>query len=358
CRLSYQNGGTWCRFKARDYVVLVAYWTRNHVYPEAYPNHEIGAILSSEPQTSCASWRQDFSCYVSTGIHDMPVICGCFFSTTIAPWKQKDVWLFIPLHSGRKISRSIHCSGSNDQLPKQIQLGYDPSEELLGLPDPKSRLYPNFHGGLAVCSEFRRLKLCNGIMTCGRCSGDRVIWEESIDEQPWEKARSSSAFKVKEDDEVDNLEIKLETKKKSKRVYQSPSPEVGLKISRSLKSLNAKTGLFSNRMKIIHSDPKLSAERAASIKKAKGTAAARKRTSESLKAFFSDPENRQKRSISMQGLMVEDSVMKKGFVVATSETRSRTYICSSCKSKGHNVRTCPNRSTEPTVSDLQANGGS
>ncbi|CAI0386724.1 unnamed protein product [Linum tenue] len=242
-----------------------------------------------------------------------------------------------------------------------------------------------------------------------------------------------------------------------------------------VQSLNAKTGLFSNRMKIIHSDPKLSAERAASIKKAKGTAAARKRTSESLKAFFSDPENRQKRSISMQGirfyctncgreghrkhycpelknhlldrrfrcrfcgekghnirtclkyrqtnrkitsrrdrlcricrqsghnqrtcsqvtglistnksykqkirrkyscrichqkghnrrrcpqvtgLMVEDSVMKKGFVVATSETRSRTYICSSCKSKGHNVRTCPNRSTEPTVSDLQANGGS
>ncbi|CAI0386721.1 unnamed protein product, partial [Linum tenue] len=507
CRLSYQNGGTWCRFKARDYVVLVAYWTRNHVYPEAYPNHEIGAILSSEPQTSCASWRQDFSCYVSTGIHDMPVICGCFFSTTIAPWKQKDVWLFIPLHSGRKISRSIHCSGSNDQLPKQIQLGYDPSEELLGLPDPKSRNIsssaaktrswfgpngqyirelpcPSCRGrGYTPCSEcgIERSRLdclqCSGkgIMTCGRCSGDRVIWEESIDEQPWEKARSSSAFKVKEDDEVDNLEIKLETKKKSKRVYQSPSPEVGLKISRSLKSLNAKTGLFSNRMKIIHSDPKLSAERAASIKKAKGTAAARKRTSESLKAFFSDPENRQKRSISMQGirfyctncgreghrkhycpelknhlldrrfrcrfcgekghnirtclkyrqtnrkitsrrdrlcricrqsghnqrtcsqvtglistnksykqkirrkyscrichqkghnrrrcpqvtgLMVEDSVMKKGFVVATSETRSRTYICSSCKSKGHNVRTCPNRSTEPTVSDLQANGGS
>ena len=40
---------------------------------------------------------------------------------------------------------------------------------------------------------------------------------------------------MKEDDEVDNLEIKLEEKKKSKRVYQSPPPEVGLKISRSLK---------------------------------------------------------------------------------------------------------------------------
>jgi hypothetical protein len=40
---------------------------------------------------------------------------------------------------------------------------------------------------------------------------------------------------VKEDDEVDKLDIKLDAKKKSKRVYQSPSPEVGLKISRSLK---------------------------------------------------------------------------------------------------------------------------
>jgi hypothetical protein len=44
----------------------------------------------------------------------------------------------------------------------------------------------------------------------------------------------SSPFKVKEDDDVDNLEIEL-AKKKSKRVYQSLSPEVGLKISRSLK---------------------------------------------------------------------------------------------------------------------------
>lgn len=29
-----------------------------------------------------------------------------------------------------------------------------------------------------------------GIMTCRQCLGDCVIWEESIDERPWEKARS------------------------------------------------------------------------------------------------------------------------------------------------------------------------
>lgn len=45
----------------------------------------------------------------------------------------------------------------------------------------------------------------------------------------------SSPVKVKEDDEVDNLEIKLAVRRKSKRVYHSQPPEVGLKISRSLK---------------------------------------------------------------------------------------------------------------------------
>lgn len=45
----------------------------------------------------------------------------------------------------------------------------------------------------------------------------------------------SSPVKVKEDDEVDKLDIKFNKTRKSKRTYQSPSPEVGLKISRSLK---------------------------------------------------------------------------------------------------------------------------
>lgn len=46
---------------------------------------------------------------------------------------------------------------------------------------------------------------------------------------------SSSLLKVKEDDEVDNLDIKLDVRRKTKRVYQSSAPEVNLKISRSLK---------------------------------------------------------------------------------------------------------------------------
>lgn len=45
----------------------------------------------------------------------------------------------------------------------------------------------------------------------------------------------SSPLKVKEDDEVDRLEIKINTPKRSKRAYPSPSPEVAMKISRSLR---------------------------------------------------------------------------------------------------------------------------
>lgn len=45
----------------------------------------------------------------------------------------------------------------------------------------------------------------------------------------------SSPLKVKEDDEVDKLEIKINTPKRSKRTYPSPSPEVAMKISRSLR---------------------------------------------------------------------------------------------------------------------------
>lgn len=54
-------------------------------------------------------------------------------------------------------------------------------------------------------------------------------------------------------------------------------------------------------MKIIHQDPKLQAQRVAAIKKAKGTVAARKHTSKIMKAYFSDPVNRQKRSMAMKG---------------------------------------------------------
>lgn len=42
------------------------------------------------------------------------------------------------------------------------------------------------------------------------------------------------------------------------------------------------------------------------MKQAKGTPAARKRASELQKAFFSDPENRRKRSIAMKGKFLKD----------------------------------------------------
>nr|XP_016474449.1 PREDICTED: uncharacterized protein LOC107796219 isoform X2 [Nicotiana tabacum] len=244
----------------------------------------------------------------------------------LSPSKTKLNFLYFPIFSSFTDDDSV-------KPIKQNQVMYDPSEELFGLAadlqprkvvssasSPRSWFGPNGQyirelpcpscrgRGYTPCIEcgIERssldCSLCNGkgMMTCHQCGGDCVIWEESIDERPWEKARSSSPLKVKEDDEVDNLDIKLDAKRKTKRVYQSPNTEVNLKISRSLKSLNAKTGLFSKRMKIIHGDPTLHAQRVAAIKKAKGTPAARKRASDSMKDYFRDLDNRRKRSISMK----------------------------------------------------------
>ncbi|GFP86159.1 DNA-binding protein hexbp [Phtheirospermum japonicum] len=293
-------------------------------------------------------------------------------------------YLILFPHSKKKLSfvispiSSSSSSDDNSASSKQPQLGYyDPSEELFGLAaDLQPRkvasaaskrswfgpngLYirelpcPSCRGrGYTPCAEcgIERSRsdcsLCNGkgIVTCNQCNGDCVIWEESIDERPWEKARSVSLLKVKEDDEVDKLDIKLDVRRKTKRVYQSP--EVNLKISRSLKSLNAKTGIFSKRMKIIHKDPVLHAQRVAAIKKTKGTDAARKRASESMKSYFSDPENRRKRSISMKGIKFHcrncggEGHRSNYCPVIQTKFVDRRFKCRLCGEKGHNRRTCP-----------------
>ncbi|KAL5988633.1 hypothetical protein ACLOJK_026731 [Asimina triloba] len=116
---------------------------------------------------------------------------------------------------------------------------------------------------------------------------------------------ASSPLKVKEDDEVDKLDIELDVTRKSRRVYRSVSPEGVTRLS-----LNAKTGMFSKRMKILHRDPKLFAQRVAAIKRAKRRPAARKRASEAMKTFFSDPENRRKRSLYMKGVTTDVHVQR------------------------------------------------
>ncbi|CAA7402989.1 unnamed protein product [Spirodela intermedia] len=258
-------------------------------------------------------------------------------------------------------------------------LDYDPSKDLLGLEvdlqprkvisgPPKLRSWfgpngqyirelpcPTCRGrGYTPCTEcgIERSRVdcseCDGkgLKTCQKCLGDCVIWEESIDERPWEKARSSSPLKVKEDDDVDNLEIEVNVARKSKRVYQSPSPEVGLKISRSLKSLNAKTGLFSKRMRIIHRNPTLHAQRVAAIKKTKGTPEARKQASEAMKAYFRNPENRQKRSMSMKGVKYfcshcgEEGHRRHYCPSLDDGSGKRQFKCRICGERGHNRRTC------------------
>lgn len=98
-------------------------------------------------------------------------------------------------------------------------------------------------------------------------------------------------------------------------------------------------------MKIIHRNPTLHAQRVAAIKKAKGTAAARKRASEALIAFFSDPENRRKRSIAMKGVKFYcQNCGREGHrrhYCPEFKDTDRRFRCRACGEKGHNRRTCP-----------------
>ncbi|CAH1417143.1 unnamed protein product [Lactuca virosa] len=95
-------------------------------------------------------------------------------------------------------------------------------------------------------------------------------------------------------------------------------------------------------MKLIHGNPKLHAERVAAIKKSKGSVDARKHASETMKAFFSDPENRRKRSISMKGV---DFYCKncgrlghrRHYCPEVDQT-DRRFRCRLCGEKGHNRR--------------------
>lgn len=82
------------------------------------------------------------------------------------------------------------------------------------------------------------------------------------------------------------------------------------------------------------------------IVQAKGTPAARKRASELQKAFFSDPENRRKRSIAMKGIQFYCSYCgREGHrSYYCPELRDslidRRFRCRICGEKGHNRRTC------------------
>lgn len=100
-------------------------------------------------------------------------------------------------------------------------------------------------------------------------------------------------------------------------------------------------------MKIIHQDPMLHAQRVAAIKKTKGTTVARKRASEAMKNYFSDPENRHKRSIAMKGIKYYcrncggEGHRRNYCPELQAKVIDRRFRCRLCGEKGHNRRTCP-----------------
>ncbi|XP_059073508.1 uncharacterized protein LOC131855810 [Cryptomeria japonica] len=107
--------------------------------------------------------------------------------------------------------------------PLKFQLDWDPFEDLFGVgidmeprnitfsrPEPRSWIGPNGQyvkelpcpscrgRGYMLCSEcgiHRSSPSCpqchgKGLSTCRQCLGECVIWEESVDELPWERART------------------------------------------------------------------------------------------------------------------------------------------------------------------------
>lgn len=99
-------------------------------------------------------------------------------------------------------------------------------------------------------------------------------------------------------------------------------------------------------MKIIHGDPFLHAQRVAAIKKSKGIPAARRHASETMKSYFSNPENRRKRSLAMKGVKFycsncgREGHRRNYCPEVRDDQRDRRFRCRLCGEKGHNRRTC------------------
>ncbi|MCO5610973.1 hypothetical protein L7F22_065220 [Adiantum nelumboides] len=107
-----------------------------------------------------------------------------------------------------------------------------------------------------------------GLKTCSRCQGNRAILLQPVYEGiSWEENTTRGPLlDIQDDDVIDEMDIDVVPDRKSKRIYGSPSPEVREKIRQALKSLDARTGSVTRRMRRIHNDPVLNAKRIAGIK--------------------------------------------------------------------------------------------
>ncbi|KAJ7555222.1 hypothetical protein O6H91_05G027600 [Diphasiastrum complanatum] len=243
--------------------------------------------------------------------------------------------------------------GSSDQHAKQFPCsscrgrGYVRCEEC----DITS---PN--GGCSFC-------VGKGFRTCPRCLGERVVWEQTFNESSWDTVNAISLLKVPDDEAIESMEIPMTPIRKTNRVYGPLSIETREKIKRSLKELEQRTRSISIRMRNLHKDPVLHARRVAAIKKAKGTPEARQWISAKQKQYFSDPENRRKRSIRMKGVKYfcrncggeghKKNSCPNSEAIENSLHGPRPYHCRLCLQLGHQARTCPQNPISKSNKSLQ-----
>ncbi|KAJ7555235.1 hypothetical protein O6H91_05G027600 [Diphasiastrum complanatum] len=159
------------------------------------------------------------------------------------------------------------------------------------------------------------------------------------------------------------MEIPMTPIRKTNRVYGPLSIETREKIKRSLKELEQRTRSISIRMRNLHKDPVLHARRVAAIKKAKGTPEARQWISAKQKQYFSDPENRRKRSIRMKGVKYfcrncggeghKKNSCPNSEAIENSLHGPRPYHCRLCLQLGHQARTCPQNPISKSNKSLQ-----
>lgn len=278
------------------------------------------------------------------------------------------IGLTIPVHYPArdlvKFSIGVRCGYS--QKPPDFSVDYDPFEDFFGLGlDMKTRKQAeSIDGPQSFQEEFKKNVPCpvcrgrgyildspKGPSSCSYCVGKGMVLEDSVWESAWETAQTRSPLRVEDDEVLDRFDPDV-PEKTERRVY-GPRPEaIRMRISRTMKELEKRTGAFSKRAKRQHQNLTVHSRMVAAIKRAKSTEDARRKISEQQKLFFQNPENRRMRGLQMRGVKFscrhcgkeghrKHFCPKLGYVKKSRSYPTRVYRCGLCQQVGHTRRHCP-----------------